>query len=198
MAVLLALIVDWFFREPPAPLHPVVWMGAYLKRVGRGLTSRPPRIAYLLGAGYWLLGAALVMGAYATLAWGLEQLAGILEPLLLALLLKPLFALRMLLDEVEAVEALLSQNRLEAARQRLRNLVSRPTETLSPDEVRESALESLAENLNDSLVAPLFWFVCWVCQGLPCTVLPIPPMRCGGIGEAGSGRVSLPHAPTIS
>lgn len=64
----------------------------------------------------------------------------------------------MLLDEVVAVEEALQRN-LEAARLRLRNLVSRPTESLSESEVRESALESLAENLNDSLVAPLFWFV---------------------------------------
>ncbi|WP_435902223.1 adenosylcobinamide-phosphate synthase CbiB [Meiothermus cerbereus] len=75
-----------------------------------------------------------------------------------ALSLKPLFAFRMLLDEVNAVEKLLEES-LEAARTRLSHLVSRPAEALSPNEVRESALESLAENLNDSLVAPLFWFV---------------------------------------
>jgi adenosylcobinamide-phosphate synthase len=43
-------------------------------------------------------------------------------------------------------------------------LVSRDTAELSADEVRESAIESLAENLNDSVVAPIFWFVLF---GLP-------------------------------
>lgn len=64
----------------------------------------------------------------------------------------------MLLGEVAAVEETLQED-LEAARLRLRSLVSRPTDSLSESEIRESALESLAENLNDSLVAPLFWFV---------------------------------------
>jgi len=158
MAVLLALTLDWFLREPPARLHPVVWMGAYLNRVGRKLTSRPPASALLLGTGYWLMGAVLVLAVYGALAWQLEQLADSLKLLFTALLLKPLFAFRMLLDEVNAVEKLLEES-LEAARTRLSHLVSRPAEALSPNEVRESALESLAENLNDSLVAPLFWFV---------------------------------------
>jgi adenosylcobinamide-phosphate synthase len=43
-------------------------------------------------------------------------------------------------------------------------LVSRDTTNLSESEVRESAIESLAENLNDSVVAPIFWFVLF---GLP-------------------------------
>jgi adenosylcobinamide-phosphate synthase len=47
---------------------------------------------------------------------------------------------------------------LEAGRERLRWLVSRDVTTLSATQVRESAIETLAENLNDSVVAPLFWF----------------------------------------
>jgi len=57
-------------------------------------------------------------------------------------------------------------------------------------EVRESALESVSENLSDSLVAPLFWFVIAGLPELPCTVFRIRPMPCGVIAESGSGRVS--------
>lgn len=158
MAVILALLLDWFFREPPARLHPVVWMGTYLKTVGSNLTAHPPIKAFLLGSFYWLLGCGAVVGVYAGLEALIARAGEGAGAILAALLLKPLFALRMLLDEVVAVEEALQRN-LEAARLRLRNLVSRPTESLSESEVRESALESLAENLNDSLVAPLFWFV---------------------------------------
>lgn len=158
MTVLLALILDWFLREPPARLHPVVWMGGYLKWVGRPLTALRPRWALLMGSAFWLLGAGLVAGSYTALEVFLRRLDMGLELLLTALLLKPLFAFRMLLDEVAAVEEALQQD-LQKARQRLSNLVSRPTAALSESEVREAALESLAENLNDSLVAPLFWFV---------------------------------------
>jgi adenosylcobinamide-phosphate synthase len=81
----------------------------------------------------------------------------------LALCLKPLMAWRMLRTEVLAVEAALGQS-LEAGRERLSWLVSRDVAPLTEAQVRESAIESLAENLNDSVVAPLFWFAV---AGLP-------------------------------
>jgi len=157
VSVLLAALWDWRFGEPPAGLHPVVWMGRYLGWAGRGLTGRPPRVAFALGALRWLLGACgvvLVYGALERLSapWPLWA-----EALLSALLLKPLFALRMLLEEVRGVEEALGES-LEAGRRRLSRIVSRDTRHLSEAEVREGALESLSENLSDSLVAPLFWF----------------------------------------
>ncbi|MGS0755062.1 CobD/CbiB family cobalamin biosynthesis protein [Roseateles sp. GG27B] len=76
---------------------------------------------------------------------------------LLGLLLKPLLAWAMLRDEVLAVEAALGRS-LEDGRTQLARLVSRDTGQLSAEEVREAAIETLAENLNDSVVAPLFWF----------------------------------------
>jgi adenosylcobinamide-phosphate synthase len=98
----------------------------------------------------------------------LLQLACLLLPpwatvLGLAVCLKPLLAWRMLRTEVQAVDAALGQS-LEAGRERLSWLVSRDVAGLTEVEVRESALESLAENLNDSVVAPLFWFAI---AGLP-------------------------------
>ncbi len=133
MSLLLALLLDALFGEPPSRLHPVVWMGRYLAwawaRV-RGLWS---------GAFYWALGAllftlpALLLDLLLRpLAWGWA---------LLGLLLKPLFSLRMLLLEVFEVEKALGEG-LEAARRRLARIVSRNTADLSEEEVREAALES--------------------------------------------------------
>ncbi|PZA06021.1 cobalamin biosynthesis protein CobD [Meiothermus sp. PNK-Is4] len=151
------MLLDWRFGEPPAGLHPVVWMGHYLRWAGRGLPGQPPRAAFVLGALGWLLGASLVVLAYG----GLERLIAPLPfwagALLGALLLKPLFAFRMLLEEVRRVEEALGEG-LEAGRRRLSRIVSRDTRGLDEAEVREGALESLSENLSDSLVAPLFWF----------------------------------------
>ena len=66
-------------------------------------------------------------------------------------------------DEVAAVEGAL-QTSLAQGRSRLAMLVSRRVDLLDAAGVRESAIESLAENFNDSFVAPLFWFVV---AGLP-------------------------------
>ncbi|WP_267128854.1 CobD/CbiB family cobalamin biosynthesis protein [Ornithinicoccus halotolerans] len=64
----------------------------------------------------------------------------------------------MLLTEVAAVERALTRS-LPAGRERLARIVSRDPRLLTEAEVRASALESLAENLSDSIVAPLFWYV---------------------------------------
>lgn len=158
MSILLALLLDWSLGEPPARLHPVVWMGRYLGWAGRGLTERSPRRAFWVGALAWTLGALLFTGFYALLAGLLGNLPYWLELPLTALMLKPLFAFRMLLTEARAVEGALQES-LEAGRSRLRFLVSRDTGSLSTGEVRESLLESVSENLSDSVIAPLFWYM---------------------------------------
>ncbi len=161
-ALLLALLIDRWLGEPPVRWHPVVWMGHYLGWAGRQLQrqARPDGADYRsfwLGALAWLGGAAMVIAA----ALAIEQLAlrlpAVLAGLLLGLALKPLLAWRMLRTEVQAVEQALQQS-LPAGRERLSWLVSRDVSALSEAGVRESAIESLAENLNDSVVAPLFWF----------------------------------------
>jgi len=172
LVLLLALWIDRRFGEPPLALHPVVWIGHYLKACGRVTVRCPPGLAFGLGALAWALGAAVV----AALAWGLQALtfwqmarfsgrpdlqSGLLTLALLALMAwaaKSMLSWRMLKDEAGAVEAALQQS-LPAGRERLSWLVSRDTANLSESQVRESAIESLAENLNDSVVAPVFWFV---------------------------------------
>ncbi|MBO1437338.1 adenosylcobinamide-phosphate synthase CbiB [Meiothermus sp. CFH 77666] len=158
MSILLALLLDWSLGEPPARLHPVVWMGRYLGWAGRGLPKLSAARAFWAGGLAWGLGALLFVGVYAFLARLLGGLPWWLEVPLTALLLKPLFAFRMLLTEARAVEKAL-QTSLEAGRARLSFLVSRNTRQLDEDQVRESLLESISENLSDSVIAPLFWYL---------------------------------------
>lgn len=163
MSIILALLIDRWCGEPPARIHPVVWMGYYLRRAGQSLPDRGPRMALFLGTTYWLAGAALVAAAYGLAGAGLATLPPWLDIALTAVLLKPLFALRLLLEEVGAVENSLTRD-VECGRARLAHIVSRDTANLDSGEIRESSLESLAENLSDSVIAPLFWFA--LC-GLP-------------------------------
>jgi adenosylcobinamide-phosphate synthase len=163
VSIILAILIDRWWGEPPAPLHPVVWMGYYLKRIGRDLPNHTPGMALLFGTLGWLAGAGLVAAVYGLAGHELEKLPRWLDVILTALLLKPLFALRLLLREVWAVETALAQG-LDCGRARLAHIVSRDTTNLDPDEIRESSLESLAENLSDSVIAPLLWFAVF---GLP-------------------------------
>ncbi len=161
--ILLSLLIDRWCGEPPLPLHPVVWMGRYLQRVGARLPDRAPPTAFLLGSILWLSGALIVGGLYAVAQALAARLSPWLYVVIASILLKPLLALRMLLDEVRSVERALDRG-LEDGRERLAHIVSRDTTQLDESEVRESALESLAENLSDSVIAPLFWFAL---MGLP-------------------------------
>lgn len=165
VALLVALSVDRWWGEPRARLHPVVWMGHYLGWVGRWLQKRALQDpqerdlkVFWLGALVWIAGVAMVLVA----TWLLQALCLALPwwaaGAVLGLLLKPMLAWAMLKNEVMAVEAALAES-LPAGRERLRWLVSRDVTQLTETEVRESAIETLAENLNDSVVAPIFWFV---------------------------------------
>ena len=88
--------------------------------------------------------------------WVLTQPAP-LAALALGMALKPLLAWELLRAEVLAVEAALESG-VAAGQVRLARLVSREVRTLTGAQVREGAIESLAENLADSLIAPLLWF----------------------------------------
>lgn len=167
-ALWIALAIDHCFGEPRARWHPVVWMGAFLGWAGARIAPRdagPGRDlrAFVAGALAWLAGAGVVAVAAWALQWLALQGPALVGALLLGLALKPMLSWRMLREEVAAVEQALARS-LDAGRERLARLVSRDVQLLDATQVRESAIESLAENLNDSVVAPVFWFVLF---GLP-------------------------------
>ena len=166
-ALLLAWAWDAALGEPRNALHPVAWLGRLLGPLGRGLLRLPPAAAFVGGALVWLALALCLAAA----AWFWQQQALALPAWLavpaLALVLKPMFAWRMLRDEVAAVEPALAQG-LVPARARLARLVSRDVSQFDESALRETAIETLAENLNDSVVAPLFWFAV---AGLPGAVV---------------------------
>jgi adenosylcobinamide-phosphate synthase len=163
LALLLAACIDRVFGEPRNALHPVAWLGRMINSLGRRLPASPAATAFAAGALAWIA----IVGAVALLAWllqqGLQQLPTWAALPLLALLLKPTLAWTMLRNEVAAVEAALAEG-LDAGRARVAWLCSRDVSQLDEAGVRETAIETLAENLNDSWVAPLFWFAI---AGLP-------------------------------
>lgn len=167
LALPLAWGLDACFGEPADRWHPVAWLGLALAPLGRWLCTLRPALACAGGAVVWVLFATVLAGA----AWGVEIAlvslpAGLAVPLL-AVVLKPTFAWRMLRTEVAAVERAAGSG-VNAARVQLARLVSRDVNQLDAAMVRETAIETLAENLNDSVVAPLFWFAV---AGLPGAVV---------------------------
>ena len=167
LAVLVALLLDRLWGEPPVWLHPVVLMGKLLGAIGKVIAPSAEKTkdfkSFVFGMIAWCTLAALFFVVYALCQWLLPPAQWWWHGLVVGVLLKPLLSWRMLKDEVLAVEAALQQS-LPAGRERLSWLVSRDTAQLDAATVRESAIETLAENLSDSVIAPLFWFAV---AGLP-------------------------------
>jgi adenosylcobinamide-phosphate synthase len=140
------MLLDWALGEPPASLHPVVWMG-------NAISAAP--------LGSFTDGLATLLGVTLTSAALARLVPRALEPIAL----KPALSLRALLEAGEAVEKALGAGRLEDARRLLAyHLVSRDVTNLDASHVAGAAISSLAENLNDSVVAPL---IAYRLGGLP-------------------------------
>jgi adenosylcobinamide-phosphate synthase len=154
-----AVAADLLAGEPPARVHPTVWMGRAVTAARGGGAVRRPVPALLQGV-------AIVAGG-SLLAWlggraaerVCARLPGGPRVAALGLSLKPALSLRALLDAGGEVERALSRGDLVAARRLLGwHLVSRDAGALSAEEVAGAAIESLAENLGDGLVGPLVAF----------------------------------------
>jgi adenosylcobinamide-phosphate synthase len=167
-ALLLALLLDRRFGEPPAACHPVVWLGALIEGGRRwALRARP--------LGQLARGAALALtvpSLAAAVAWlwarGCAQLGGVAAAVGTALALKPCFALRALGDAAFVVRDALRAGDLTAARAGLATLCSREAATLDEQQLIAAAIESVAENAVDSIVAPWCYFALAGLPGAAC------------------------------
>ncbi len=157
ITIFLAVILDLLGGDPPNRFHPVAAMGRWLRW---GKTIAPKRQRFWFGAGWVLAGMAIFAlplryfeQKFPRARWAMP------------ILLKPMFAYRNLRRAAVSVMRALECNNLPEARRLLGwHLVSRPTETLSAAEVAGATIESLAENLTDSLAAPL---LAYAVGGLP-------------------------------
>jgi adenosylcobinamide-phosphate synthase len=155
--LLVALAVDALAGELPNTLHPVVWMGHWLK-LGERCAPAGNRSRLIRGAS-WFAGGAALAGSLARLA---PQ-----HPFAQGALASTLLAYRALDRAAGEVQAALVHDDLDEARRLLGwHLVSRPTGVLRADEVAGAAIESLAENLSDSLIAPVLAYLVGDLPGL--------------------------------
>jgi adenosylcobinamide-phosphate synthase len=174
LAVLLALVLD-MLGEPPAACHPVVWYGKLIKYLECAAPAgRRAQLFYgaamlLFSAPFALLPAILLRYLArwvqtVTNKPNRYNLGNLVFVLLESAGLKPFFALRMLVDAGCEVRICLERDDVEAARRALQSLVSRDRSQLTPALIAAATIESLAENLSDSVIAPLFYYA-WF--GLP-------------------------------
>ncbi len=167
--LLLALLIDalvgdppWLYRRVP---HPVVLVGRLVDFADRRLNREgmAPRERFLAGLFALKVIVALVLALAWSLAFVLAQwpFGWLVE----ALLASSLIAFRGLYDHVRAVAEGLSRS-LAEGRAAVAHIVGRDPESLDEAGVARAAIESLAENFSDGVVAPVFWYLLLGLPGL--------------------------------
>jgi adenosylcobinamide-phosphate synthase len=153
--VLLAGVIDLTLGEPPNALHPVVWMGRLIGALERRRPRSRPGAEFAYGVLIVLVtaGAAFAAGLVVTLI--LRQFPWWLALPVGAYALKTTFSLRGLVRAGRDVQRALASD-TDVARASLAALVSRSPE-LEPPLIVSATIESLAENLTDSVVSPLLY-----------------------------------------
>ncbi|WP_186416940.1 adenosylcobinamide-phosphate synthase CbiB [Bosea sp. CS1GBMeth4] len=138
--------------------HPVTWIGALIGGLDRGLNRESMSFAMrrLTGVLALLILLAATLAA-ALVPVALCRLAGPLALLPLALLASTLLAQRSLHEHVARVAEGLEQGGLAGGRRAVAMIVGRDPDSLDEAGVARAAIESLAENFSDGIVAPAFW-----------------------------------------
>ena len=148
----LAWMLDLCLGDPAGWPHPVVGFGRLIARGERVLNRGRQR--RLKGG---LMALALVGGTYGVTAIVLGWVPAVVKWPLCAVLIFYCLAGTTLIREVKEVFRAVDRS-LEEGRRQVARIVGRDTTQLTAQEVRTAALETLAENLSDGVIAPLFWY----------------------------------------
>jgi len=154
----IALTLDLIFGEPPNTWHPVAWLGKLISWETKLAPRRGKYWQIAYGTCIVLVTFGLIATAVYFLLTQLSEFNLIVYVIMSGLLLKFSFSLRGLRQAVDSVKKFLAKDNLEQARISLRSLVSRDTAKLNKNQVISATVESAAENICDSFVAPLFYF----------------------------------------
>ena len=151
LSLLIGWLLDLMVGDPQRLPHPVVWFGKMIAACERKLNRGTNR--KLKGA---LTAVGLILFVF-VFTWMLRKVLGCFALYLFdAIAIFYCLAGTTLIREVRAVFLALDRS-LDEGRRQVARIVGRDTSELSAQEVRTAALETLAENLSDGVIAPLFW-----------------------------------------
>lgn len=160
MKAILILLVGWIgdliIGDPSWLPHPIVWFGKLIEAFERWLNRG--RFRKLKGALTAIVLIAAVFAAFYYLMDWLYSINVFLGMAVGAICVFYCLAGTTLIREVREVFRAVDRS-LEEGRTQVARIVGRDTSNLNEQEVRTAALETLAENLSDGVIAPLFWYM---------------------------------------
>jgi len=157
LVLLLAAAIDVVFGEPPAAVHPVVWIGKLINFLKSAAPKTHRKIYGVAMALCCVLFAALLGYSVLYIA-ALPGIPEILALLIEAYFLKATFAINCLLSPARDIYKHLEENRLEKVRELLPIYVSRNTSKLTKTQMSSAVIESVSENYVDGILSPIFYY----------------------------------------
>lgn len=155
LPLLIGFLLDCLLGDPHSWPHPVRWFGWLISKLELQFnTGKNKKLKGSLVAG-GLVTAVWVIVFFSQLALNLFLIPQIL---INSILVYWCIANRGLIQESYAVIKALNKQGLEAARKQLSYIVGRDTSKLNEQQIRTAVLETMAENLSDGVVAPLFFY----------------------------------------
>ena len=159
-AIIAGFILDLIFGDPHWLPHPICLIGNLIGFIERNLRPRlePNKGALLLGGALmviivlvisFVVPMAILLAAGMVSSW----LAFALE----TLMCYQIFATKCLRDESMKVYTALHNHDLADARVKLSWIVGRDTQNLDEEEITKGAVETVAENTADGIIAPMFY-----------------------------------------
>lgn len=151
---MISIIIDILWGELPTAIHPVVCMGKTIDHLAPFLMNWNSRLSGLVLT--LIILSIFMIISYMMLL--IASFSGLIFILTASILLSSTFAIKGLYQTASVVQNVLDEN-LDEARELVSYLVSRDTKNLSKNELVSATVESLTENINDSVTAPLFFIL---------------------------------------
>lgn len=159
LILLAAVVVDFTFGEYPSNYHPTVWLGEGFNYLININSKRSNLVLFLSGMVKELLYLLLISAFFYFSLNILKKIDIYLYFALSIYFLKSTFSIKHFIECVKTVYLELMNEDINLAREALRNLVSRDRSNLSEKEIVHATIASAGENLNDSVIAPIFYYL---------------------------------------
>ena len=157
-SIIIGFIIDFFVGDPHAVPHPVVAIGKLISFLDKKLRlGNDDKRDILRGVWTVLIVIAVSTAVPAFILFIMWKIHPAIYLVISSIMCAQILAARELVRECSAVEKALEEGDIEAARKAVSYVVGRDTDALDKEGICRAAVETIAENGSDGVIAPLFW-----------------------------------------